>query len=55
MRLAGWSAGRSADLRLQQAGVVVELLYEFACHLRCGLPLRSGRKITLEALDQRMT
>ena len=33
----------------------MELLYEVAYHLRCGLPLRSGRRITLEALDQRMT
>jgi hypothetical protein len=35
--------------------VVVELQYEVAYHLRCGLLLRSGRRITLEALDQRMT
>ena len=33
----------------------MELRYEVAYHLRCGLPLRSGRRITLEALDQRMT
>jgi hypothetical protein len=35
--------------------VIVELLYEVAYHLHCGVLLRSGRKITLEALDQRMT
>jgi hypothetical protein len=33
----------------------VELRYNIANHLRCQLPLRSGRTITLEALDQRMT
>ena len=33
----------------------MELMYQVAYHLRCGLPLRSGRRITLEALDQRMT
>jgi hypothetical protein len=33
----------------------MELLYESAYHLRCGLALRSGRTVTLEALDQRMT
>jgi hypothetical protein len=33
----------------------VELQYNTAYHLRCRLPLRSGRTITLEALNQRMT
>jgi hypothetical protein len=33
----------------------VELRYNIAYHLRCQLALRSGRTVTLEALDQRMT
>jgi hypothetical protein len=33
----------------------MELSYETAYHLRCGLALLSGRTITLKALDQRMT
>jgi hypothetical protein len=33
----------------------VELRYNVAYHLRCQLVLRSGRTITLEALDQQMT
>lgn len=33
----------------------MELRYNGAYHLHCQLPLRSGRTITLEALDQQMT
>jgi hypothetical protein len=33
----------------------VDLQYNIAYHLRCQLTLRSGRTITLEALDQQMT